>query len=85
MTDNMGQLILMGVILCIGIYLVWGYVLHGAGDSIASVQKCSSYSLGNGVCKTACEDTEQPFEGLGCTGEKNICCISKEPKGAQTT
>ncbi|HYD03030.1 MAG TPA: hypothetical protein VEC16_01910 [Alphaproteobacteria bacterium] len=77
-TDNMANLILMAVIIGIGIYFLWAYVLHGAGDSIDAVQQCGALTGSKGVCKESCDlSAELEFTNLGCKGIANKCCIPK--------
>jgi hypothetical protein len=77
-TDNMANLILMAVVIGIGIYFLWAYVLHGAGDSINAVQQCGALTGSKGTCKETCDlSAELEFTNLGCKGIANKCCIPK--------
>jgi hypothetical protein len=64
-------------ILCVCLYLVWAYILHGIVPTSDKLQQCSALTGNGGVCKAACDPTSEfGVSGLGCKGKASLCCIS---------
>ena len=75
--SELKDIIIYSLIILIGIYFIWTYLLHGAGDTIGNLQTCGSLAVGKGVCRESCNaDYEASFPGIGCIGVKSTCCIS---------
>jgi len=78
MWDDIKNAVLAALAIGVGIYLIWAFLLHGAGTSAGALQKCGALTGSKGECKELCNTaTELTFENVGCTGVANKCCVRK--------
>jgi len=75
--SDIKEAVLAIAILCACLYLVWAYILHGIVPTQNTLQQCTALTGNGGQCKSICDESEMAFQGLGCTGKNNICCVRK--------